>query len=296
MRLFWNTPAERLYPTNLHPASKNSAGECSRGLTPLADRGLLSALAPLAVYVGTLALFVIVGIHAWNEFAADDVPEPSAKFAWSEATRSYPAFAVSKISILDKTESYKIFRHPEGGRKDVIQWAAPGQTPVAELELYRLGGEWDASEPASADIVRRMSAQEKQKENQKGDLNSHRDGSPELESAGIIDTKFGPVKLLGPVPSSDHASSCLGFIKRFDDPNLLLSGWTCQGETLPAKRAAVSCLLDRVVLLTAGNDPKLAELFARAELKRSTCSGSATPPLSADWLTGTDNPRLRGLL
>jgi hypothetical protein len=51
--------------------------------------------------------------------------------------------------------------------------------------------------------------------------------------------------------------------------------------------------MNRLVLLTAGNDPKLAELFARAELKRGSCAASAA---SGDWVTSVDNPRLRGTL
>jgi hypothetical protein len=50
-------------------------------------------------------------------------------------------------------------------------------------------------------------------------------------------------------------------------------------------------MLSRLMLLTSGNEPKLAELFAQAELKRGSCA-SATA--SADWMTATDNPRLRG--
>jgi hypothetical protein len=52
-------------------------------------------------------------------------------------------------------------------------------------------------------------------------------------------------------------------------------------------------MLNRLMLLTAGNDPKLAELFARAELRRRDCAPSAVPALSADWVTGAENPRLR---
>jgi len=69
------------------------------------------------------------------------------------------------------------------------------------------------------------------------------------------------------------------------------AGWTCQGDSLPARRSAIGCILSRLILLTAGNDPKLAELFARAELKRGSCTASAA---SADWVTGAKNPRLRG--
>ena len=64
---------------------------------------------------------------------------------------------------------------------------------------------------------------------------------------------------------------------------------------MPARRAAVGCMLNRLILLTAGNEPKLAELFARAELKRGNCASAATAT-SADWVTGADNPPLRGTL
>jgi hypothetical protein len=86
-------------------------------------------------------------------------------------------------------------------------------------------------------------------------------------------------------------------MKNLEAANLRISGWSCQGETLPARRLAIACTLNRLTLLTAGTDPKLAELFARAELKRGSCaSGSAATASSADWVTGTQNPRLRGSL
>jgi len=85
-------------------------------------------------------------------------------------------------------------------------------------------------------------------------------------------------------------------MKRIDDPNFRISGWSCQGENLPARRAAIGCMLNRLMLLTAGNEPKLAELFAHAELRRGDCTATSVPALSADWLTGADNPQLRGAL
>ena len=78
---------------------------------------------------------------------------------------------------------------------------------------------------------------------------------------------------------ADDAPACLGFIKRLDEPDLRISGWSCQGDSLPARRAAVGCMLNRLILLTAGNEPKLAELFARAELKRGSCAARPHPPL-----------------
>jgi hypothetical protein len=259
--------AANLYPTKIHPALRSFADECS------------GVLARLIAYVGTLALIAIVGVGLWDELPFRGIGDPAAKSAWSVAARSYPAFAISQSDLFGKTETYEILRHPEGGRKDVFRWAAPGEKPVAELEIYRPGGELSQSGPPIAEIAGRMDP----------------DGMRELQAAGLIDSKFGAVTLLG--LTGGDARPCLGFMKGFDQPDLRISGWSCQGDTLPARRAAIGCMLDRLILLAAGNDPKLAELFAHAELRRGACApASAAAVISADWVTGAQNPRLRGSL
>jgi hypothetical protein len=268
MRSFWAiraNPCYPTYPTQIHPALTSFADECC------------AMLARLIAYVGTLALLVIVGIHFWDELPVDEASEPSAKAGWNIADRSYPAFAVSQFDSPEKTVSYEIIRHPEGGRRDIIRWAAPDEKPIAELEIYRAGGEFSQSGSAGAELAART------------DPRSGR----ELEAAGIIASKFGPLTLFSLAGGADKARSCLGFVRRLDEPRLQISGWSCQGETLPARRTAIACMLSRLTLLTAGNEPKLAELFARAELQRGSCGPSAT---SADWVTGAENPGLRGTL
>jgi hypothetical protein len=262
MRPFRATPASSYYPSEIHPA-----------LNSLADE-FFGTLARLVAYVGALTLLAILGLHLWNALPEQVAPEPSTA-AWSLATRSHPAFAVSQFDLQGKTETYEIFRHPEGGRKDVFHWTVPGEMPVAELEIYRIGGESSRSGLAIAEIAARMDP----------------DGMHALEAAGVIDSKFGPVALLRLTGSADDAPSCLGFLKRFGDPGLQISGWSCQGETLPARRAAIGCMLSRLILLTSGNDPKLADLFARAELRRGSCAPAAA---AMDWVTAAENPRLRG--
>lgn len=242
-----------------------------------------ATLARLIAYVGAIALFAILGLNFWNQLQLDTAAaEPADQPGFTLAARSRPAFAVSSPDPLAKSESYDIFRHPSGGRKDIFHWGPPGEKPVAELEIYRPGEEFAPSEPSGADLAARMT-----QENPQG-------RPPGLEAAGVIDSKFGPLALLRLPGRLDAARSCLGFIKRFGDPALRISGWSCQGTTLPARRAAIGCMLDRLTLLASGNEPKLAELFARAELRRSGCGASTS--LSADWVTGADNPRLRGPL
>ena len=268
MRSFWGTLADS-HPVRIHPALRSFADECC------------GTAARLTAYVGALALVTILGLHFWDELrlVMAEAP-PSAKADWSVATRSYPAFAVSQMDLSGETATYVILRHPDGGRKDVMRWSAKGEKPVAELEIYRPGAELSRSEPAAADIAERMDP----------------GGSREVESAGVLDSKFGAMTLLRLAGTSDDTPPCLGFIKRLSDPALQISGWSCQGDTWPARRAAVGCLLNHVILLTAGNDPKLAELFARAELKRGSCAPAATSATSTDWFTGAENPRLHGAL
>jgi hypothetical protein len=256
-------------PTKIHPALRSFADECT------------GVLARLIAYVGALALIAIIGLSLWDEVPFRGTGDPAAKSTWSAAPRAYPAFAVSQFDSSGKTETYKILRHPGGGRKDVLRWAAQGERPLAELEIYRPGGELSRSGPPIAELAGRMDP----------------DGVRELQAAGVIDSKFGAVTLLGLADRGGDTPPCLGFIKGFDQPNVRISGWSCQGNTLPARRAAIGCILDRLILLAAANEPKLAELFAHAELKRGNCApASASPFMAADWVTGAQNPRLRGSL
>jgi hypothetical protein len=230
-------------------------------------------------YVGVLALFGILAVHAWNELQIDLSGDPVPPPGWSVAGKSHPAFALSPqdgSDKSDKSDSYVILRHPLGGRKDIVRWSGSTGKPAAELEIYRPGGEYGSANAARAELAARMLAP-----------------GAELEAAGVIESRFGSVALLRQAGSHDGAGSCLGFFKRIDAPALQISGWSCQGDDLPARRAMIDCVLNRLTLLTSGNEPKLADYFAHAELKRGSCA-SATA--AADWMTGVGNPRLRGAL
>ena len=247
-------------------------------LASFADE-VCGTLARLCAYLMTLALMAIGGIALWEHLPAVAAMETSSKL-WSQAGRIAPAFAVSQLIFPGKTETYEILRHPEGGRKDVFRWSGVGGTPVGELEIYRPGEEIDQIGSPAGYLAARMDPA----------------GPRELEAAGIIDSKFGAVTLFRRVGGTEAARACLRFYRHVDEPKFRISGWSCLGDDLPARRAAIGCMLNRLVLLTAGNDAKLAELFAHAEVRRSDCATSAAPALSADWVMGADNPHLRGTL
>ncbi|WP_375157990.1 hypothetical protein [Bradyrhizobium sp. RDT46] len=241
-------------------------------LAAFADE-VVGTLARLIAYVGALALFAILGLAALGQLPDLRGDELMPKPSWSVADRSHPAFALSRLDSSEKTASYTILRHPEGGRRDVMRWTGATDKVLAALEIYREGGEFDVTRPATMDLAVQMGLTAV---------------SP-LEQAGLIETKFGPVALFRPTGA---AQSCLGYLKRSEEPALQISGFSCQGDTLPAQRAAIACTLNRLTLLTSGNEPKLADLFAQAELKRRACELQGSP----DWLLGAANAQLRGAL
>lgn len=89
-------------PTQIHLALANFADE------------VVGTLARLFAYVGALALFAILALAGLGQLPDLRDDEPAEKPGWAEASRSHPAFALSRLDSSEKTASYTIFRHPEG--------------------------------------------------------------------------------------------------------------------------------------------------------------------------------------
>jgi hypothetical protein len=252
--------------SGFHPELRSFADECS------------AVFVRLLAYVCGLAVLAVITVDFFSSVPVSAAIEPAPAPGWAAASRPHPAFAISQLDFANRTDSYEILRHPDGGRKDILRWAVGAAEPVtSELEIYRPGTEVDAFAAPDADLAFRMGLRD----------------AGEAENAGVIDTKFGPVPLLrfgGGEGSKGRA--CMAFAKAFEVPKLRISGWTCQGESAAAQRASLSCTLNRLTLLSAGNDPKVAELFARAELKRAGCLAASAP--AADWVAGPQEPHLRG--
>jgi len=204
---------------------------------------------------------------------------PLRQSAWRAVERLIPAFAAPSPDLGDKTATYEILRHAEGGRKDVLKWSDAGVAmPWTEIEIYRPGAEGAGFVPASLEIAGRTA------------LWNVRD----VQADGVIDSKFGPVSLVAfSTQAAGKRLACTGFARSFDDPVVQISGWICGGSAQANGRQAAACLLNRLTLLAAGSDPKLAELFARSELKRQADCGSAAYA-SESWLNTLAEPELRG--
>jgi hypothetical protein len=261
------------------PSQSRTAGFLL-ALESFADE-VCGTLARLFAYVGTLALIGILTLALWQQIGGPEPTEPGAGSGWTLADDAVPAYALRLGDQPDKTATYTVLHHPEGGRKDIIRWGEPaGRPALAELEVYRLGGEPDASADPAADLARRMAVE----------------GPTAFEAAGVVDSKFGTVGLLRPTGATDGPGGCLGFFKGVRTPGLRISGWSCQGVTGPIRRAAVGCMLNRLTLLSADRETDLVTLFTRAEAKRTACGPGTPASGSTDWVTSADDPRLRGAL
>lgn len=264
-----------LNTSDIHPALRSFADECS------------AVAVRILAYVCGLAVLTVVAVDMFGATPLAASTGTPILPGWIPASRPHPAFAVSKLDLSDRPDAYEILRHPEGGRKDTLRWAPKAaDAPTAEVEIYRPGGELDGFTSANTDVAARMTG------HQASDI------TRDIEPAGVVDTKFGPVALLrlsgAALPGKQ---ACLGFVKTFTTPNLRISGWACQADTLAAQRAFLGCTLNRLTLLSAGNDPKMAELFAHAELKRDTCNTMTMTSekwASTNWIATRDAPPLRG--
>ena len=64
------------------------------------------------------------------------------------------------------------------------------------------------------------------------------------------------------------------------------------GDDPTTQRARIGCLLDRLTLVTPGNEAKWSQLLSGAG--HGACTGSSS--VSGDWMSGPQYPQLRGTL
>lgn len=101
-------------------------------------------------------------------------------------------------------------------------------------------------------------------------------------------TKFGIVETAdATLAGSAAARACIAFRHLSRVQPLQLSGWWCGTPERPADRGQLACLIDRLDLLSAGEDRPLRQVFTQAELNRNgACSVSrlALSGRKANWL------------
>jgi hypothetical protein len=243
-------------------------------------------------YLGGLAVIGLTFLLILIPPEEESANEQPFRSDWITVERPFRAFALTMPEFAEPTPDYAIQRHANGGgRRDIMSWGAgpnEGTRSRLMIEIYRPGAEIGGFGDTASEVAIRTAAL----------------GGPyALQAAPAIDSKFGPFDSFDFVASLDGAPrQCIGFIRAFEDPRLAIIGWHCRGGLEIVDRGVVACAFERLSLVMARSEPKVTELFAKAERQRKPCGPKTSVlarlsnTLSHDWLAAPTMPKLRGHL
>jgi hypothetical protein len=208
---------------------------------------------------------------------------------WSEITRAHGAFALESPALEGLELSYLVRRHRVGGgRKDLMTWGSvDGDGAYMRVVLYRPGTE-SAFLDDPLDIATALAVE--------SGIDAELSGP-----AGELKTKFGDLPIVNMHTwGKNGPRACMVVAHSWSEPRLSLVAWWCNRDWQLVQRGHVACLMDRLMLMSAGGDGKLAAFFARAERERETCGTTpilgTTPKRPDDWIFAKAEPQLRGRL
>jgi hypothetical protein len=256
---------------------------------------LSATVTRIIAYLGVLAVIAITFLLIIMPPDADSdemTSEPVFRSDWATVGRPFRAFALSMPELAQPDPDYAIQRHASGGgRRDVMNWGGAsneGERSRLMIEIYRPGEEIGDFGDAASEVAIRTAAL----------------GGPyPLQQAPELESKFGTFNTFDFVASPQTAPrQCLGFMRAFEQPRLAITGWHCRPALEIIDRSVVACALERLSLVMAASEPKVSELFARAERQRKAC-GQKTSVLARlsntfqhDWLATPAMPKLRGYI
>lgn len=258
-----------------------------RDRMPFGTVTLSRALAVVSVlFMAGIILADLIGPTPANSSVE---PVSARRPEWIAIMRAHGAFALESVALEGLEQSYIVRRHRQnGGRQDLMTWGTvDGDGAYVRVALYRPGPE--ATIPSDPlDAAAAVAAE----------------SAIEAQLTGPVDelkTKFGALPIIDmQVWSANGPRACLAVAATWSEPKLGLVAWWCNKRWELVQRGQVACLIDRLVLMSAGGDNKIAEFFARAERSRDFCGVSpllgTTPKRPDDWIFAKAEPKLRGRL
>jgi hypothetical protein len=241
--------------------------------------------------VGIMSAILVNDLLGPTPANSSVAPTPEKRPEWVEIVRPHAtSFALESPMLAGLDASYDVSRHRiGGGRRDTLTFGhAESGRAYMRLSLYRPGREGMA-EPDPIEAVAALAAV------------SGIDAELQ-ETSGKLRTKFGDLPAINMrVQGQDGWRNCLAVAGGWSDPRLGLVAWWCNPGPEMVALGEFACLLDRLALMSSGNEEQLAEFFARAELRRSFCNPqssfvSPTPHRPDDWIHAKRKPQLRGRL
>jgi hypothetical protein len=197
--------------------------------------------------------------------AAPHVTKP----AWVEIAKPLRLFALATPDWGRAPTSYTAQRHRDGaGRRDNLTFGTFGtDQPWLHLTLYRLGADEALATPFFVDMARRAAP---------AGLAVARMGQP-----APLPTRFGTFEvadftLAGQVGAAGSGTQCLGF-RLPRDKVLQIGGFACGAPGQPVSRQRLACTLDRIDLISAGDDTDLRGFFTGAPIGPGPACNDSRP-------------------
>ncbi len=247
-------------------------------------RALIGTAATLAVVCGAFVLFsrepsqaVQPAPTAPLEEKATEPSKPKAP-EWTEIRRPVLQFALDMPQIERASLRQRLFRSAGGAREEILSWGSLS-TPTfhAQIVVHHAGESLPNDDGLFIAIARQAAT---------SGLAVTR-----LATPISLPTKFGDLETAdGQLTTENADRACLVFRHRRADSTFALAGWYCGTEEKPAERIALSCFIDRLDLVAAGDDVQLQQIFANAERQRGPCQNNRAASRRLSWLDMDGRP------
>lgn len=214
----------------------------------------------LSAPIGALSVAAVAG----SQQAAETIEPRDATPVWRASTARHGGFDLDAPRWRPLGLRTSVLRRSDGVSRDLFLFGeATGEHRHAAMAIDRGETGHVAAEQDIAALI--------------ADLGVPARLKPSHEA---LASKFGPL------PTADIAidgpagpKACLGFALRSPEARLRVVGWVCNAGPEIVNRADVSCFIDRLVTIGAG-DQALAAIFVKAELNRQPC-GAVQPGVTA---------------
>ena len=274
-----------------------------RGLRLMAGVAAM-ALAAAVLIAGALTLATMLAApqrEVLQSLAADTQPQ-----SWTEINHPIALYDLSGTEFAKLPRLAHARRHqPDGAREDMLTFGAPGLTkPLLRLSLLRTGHEGAAQNVSGPDSVAEPLADDLARL-----AGFSNESVTDLRGETAISTRLGTMTVADVRLWDDGVPRpCLGY-RGFPggSDGLRILGFACGISGKPIERFALACTIDRIDLLSAGDDRRLRSIFVAAERETtSSCTdgrirsaGGLMTAVGArsTWLDrDADLPPLRGIL
>ena len=202
--------------------------------------------------------------------------KPVEEVPWTPVRRPIAMYNLEAQDVEGADFSLAVAMRGKITRQDRMVWTAkPDKTgvvtrPNVHLVVERFEQQHPTQKPLFSDLAARAAEIHHSLER--------------MSSPDEMMSKFGVVQIADATLSADgKLSSCLVF-RRVDMIGLTLTGWYCAAPGKAVDRVSLSCFLNRLDLVGAGQDLALKRYFAEAERNRGSCASARQSGRRITWL------------